>query len=422
MRVHGYGLSDVGNERTNNEDSLLIDETLGLYIVADGMGGHAGGEVASGSAVASISRYLHQRDITSLLGQEEPDLEALVRVCEEGVQAACRNVWELATSGKGPAGMGTTLTMLLFAGTKGVMIHVGDSRLYLVRAGQLHQMSDDHTFTAELIRNGVFSEKQAVQSPYAHILTRALGKSESVQVDALTFDVLPGDSFLLSSDGLTTYVDDSELVSYLGADDIRSLPQRFVDIALERGGEDNITVIVARAEEGATTLEQQVYCTKVQYQFETMQKVALLRELSMTGLMHLMDISEERAYQAGELIVEEGRPCLCVYIVLEGALAVIRDGFHLASLGPGEYAGVSSCLRPRASQASLKASRVSRCLVIEHAALQRLVRKEPRIGVTILRNFGEELSDRLRDTASILMATEPFCDAVDETPSILLLP
>jgi len=423
MRVHGYGLSDVGNKRTNNEDSLLIDEALNLYIVADGMGGHAGGEVASGSAVASISRYLHENEISTLLNDAEPDLQAISRLCEEGVQAACSDVWKLATSGDGPAGMGTTLTMLLFAGAKGVMIHVGDSRLYLVRAGKLHQMSEDHTFTAELVRNGVFSETQAVQSPYAHVLTRALGKSESVQVDTLLFDVLPQDTFLLSSDGLTSYVEDAELVNYLSATDIRNLPQRFVEMALERGGEDNVTVIVVRAQsDESVSVEQQVYCTKVQYQFEILQEVTLLRNLSMAGLMHLMDISEEKTYDVGQTIFEQGRACASVVIVLEGSLAVLRDGFHLATLGSGEFAGARSCLRSRPSPATLKAHKKSLCLVIDHDALQRLVKKEPRIGVVILKNFGDELSDRLRETVTVLMDMEPFSEAVDEMPSVLLLP
>ena len=422
MRVHGYGLSDVGNERTNNEDSLLIDDAIGLYIVADGMGGHAAGEVASGNAVKTISRHLHKNKVADLLTDPQK-LPQIVEMCEEAVQAACRRVWELATSGQGFAGMGTTLTMLLVVNTKGVMVHVGDSRLYLIRGGKLHQMSHDHTFTAELVRNGVFTAEQARKSPYAHVLTRALGKAESVQIDTLVFDVLPHDSFLLCSDGLTGYVEASELTGYLGADDIRPLPRRFIDLALERGGDDNITAVVARVGEGeGITVEQQVYCTKVQFQFETLQGVSLLRGLSMTGLVHVMDISEEVEFKAGAIAIEENHPCTGLIIILEGAMSVVRQGFHVTTLGPGDHAGDMSCLRQRPSTATLRAQKDCRCLTIDYERLQKLIRKEPRLGVILLQNLGEELSDRLDNTTTMLLDMTSMTDTLEGMPSILLVP
>ncbi len=423
MRAHGFGLSDVGKERTNNEDSLLIDDSLGLYIVADGMGGHAAGEVASSNAVRIVSRALHENNLLEMTFEQEGDLEQAVGIVEEAVQLACRRIWEMATSGQGFAGMGTTLTLLLVAGTKGIMVHVGDSRIYMARGGKIHQLSDDHTFTAELVRNGVFTPEQAQKSPYAHVLTRALGKSEKVQVDTLVFDVLPGDTFLLCSDGLTTYLDGAEMIGYLGADDIRSLPRRFVDLALERGGEDNITTVVARmsTDEGLT-LDQEMYCTRVQTQFDTLQRVSLLRQVSMAGLVQVLDISREVILYPGEHAIVEGELCTSLIIILEGSMSVIRQGALVTTLGAGHHAGDMSCLRQRPSTATLQAQTTSRCLIVHFESLQRLIRKDPRLGIQLLQNLGEALSDRLDSTTSRLLSAASSEDTLQGLPAALLTP
>ncbi len=420
MRIQGYGLSDVGQERGNNEDSLLIDDALGLYIVADGMGGHAHGEVASSAAVRTVARYLREEGIAS-----KPDLPIpeLVAVAETAVQHASKRIWEMATSRQGYAGMGTTLSILLVRDTKGIMLHVGDSRLYLMRGDRIDQLSSDHTFTSELVRNGVFTPEQVRNSPYSNVLTRALGKSETVQVDTLVFDILPGDTFLICSDGLTGYVPDDELGDYLCADDIRGLPHQLVALANERGGHDNITAVVVRSDDGdAVSQEELLHCTRIQEQFSTLQAIHLFKGISMAGLVKLMDISRELPLTPGQSPINEGDVCPGLLIILEGSVAVIRDGYQLATLGPGDMAGEMSCLRQTPSTATLKALTPCRYMVIDYSELERLYSKDPTLGINLLRNLGHTLAERLDKTTSRLLSDRAEQEELDELPSILFVP
>lgn len=418
MLMEGYGLSDVGQERSNNEDSLLIDDALGLYVVADGMGGHAAGEVASSTAVRTVSRFLHDKGLADDLDRPVDEILALA---EQAVQSACRRVWELATSRPGCAGMGTTLTLLMIRGTTGLMVHVGDSRLYLKRDDRLDQLSDDHTFTGELVRNGVFTAEQVQNSPYSNVLTRALGKSEKVQTDSLIIDILPGDTFLLCSDGLTNHVKDSELDGILRADELRPLPKHLIRLANNRGGDDNITAIVVRAGNPPPDTLVFEHCTRVQEQFNTIRSVSLFMGISMAGLVKIMDISREVEFKIGDRPISEGDPCPGLIIILSGSMGVWRGGYKVTSLRAGAMAGEMSCLRRKASTATLQAEQNTRCLFIEFDALDGLFRKDSALGVRLLQNLGETLAERLDQTTGRLLELKTQRDD-DDTPPILFVP
>ena len=204
--IHFWAATDVGRVRDHNEDNFLVDKALNLFVVADGMGGHAAGEVASAVAVQTLrdvvsrnkdlidayregSQIASSRDITSLL--------------EHAVQKACAEIYTKAQDDPEKRGMGTTLSALLVINNRGFIAHVGDSRIYLLRGGRVVQLTEDHSLVNELIKRGKLTEAQAETSPYKNAVTRAVGVYESVEVDTIDFDVLPGDQFLLASDGLT---------------------------------------------------------------------------------------------------------------------------------------------------------------------------------------------------------------------------
>jgi protein phosphatase len=222
--------SDTGKKRRRNEDSYVVAPPL--FAVADGMGGAQAGEVASKLAAAA----LEDTDSGSSKGRE--------RVVSL-IQEANRRVYERAHADPATSGMGTTMTVALVEGQVVTIGHVGDSRAYLVRAGHLEQLTEDHSLVNELLKSGKLSPQEAVTHPQRSVITRAVGTDPDVDVDAFTVDALVGDVFLLCSDGLTDMVDDDGILDLVERhhDDLDRLAKSLVSAANRGGGEDNITVI-----------------------------------------------------------------------------------------------------------------------------------------------------------------------------------
>jgi protein phosphatase len=228
--LHCAGRTDLGHVRERNEDAIVVDERL--VAVADGLGGHAGGAMASKLATDLVA--------ASFAGGSVDELATAVR-------AANWIVWERASSAPGLTGMGTTMCAagLVDDGALAV-VHVGDSRAYLASEGSVRRLTEDHTVTAELIRDGELSEADAVGHPHRSILTRALGVAPDVQVDAVRRPVAPGDVLLLCSDGLFNLVPDDEIGSLLLAgNEPQATADELLELALSRGGTDNVSVVVA---------------------------------------------------------------------------------------------------------------------------------------------------------------------------------
>lgn len=256
MGMIGFGRTDKGLQRDNNEDSFLIDNELGLYIVADGMGGHLGGEVASRRGVEIVAQHIQSN--SEVLKQVEkgtlfPDV--LLGLVEEAIQNASSSIYRTATATRELRGMGTTMTVLLHAGSWAAMGHVGDSRLYLCRGGGAYQLSLDHCLGNELVRVGVFTEEQAKHHASSHVLTRAVGTQPGAEVDVSLIKVVHGDSFLLCSDGLSNHFQDQAHVANFVKEEEdcegdmveHEMLKKMIFYALECGGQDNITGVLVKA-------------------------------------------------------------------------------------------------------------------------------------------------------------------------------
>lgn len=250
MIVRSTGRSDVGRRRTLNEDAFLIDDEVGVYLVADGMGGHAAGEVASAEAVAAAFGMVKQAK-PKLTPLTEPlvddDVRAALRVMESAIQAATYMVYSLAELDRGKSGMGTTISGMLILGEFAVTAQVGDSRIYQIRDGQAAQLTEDHTLIAWQLREGIISLDEARRSPHKNVITRAVGNREYVQVDTTIVHCEPGDRFLICSDGLHGYLRTAEIpiIAELGG---AEAVERFIGLANERGGKDNITAVLVEIE------------------------------------------------------------------------------------------------------------------------------------------------------------------------------
>jgi serine/threonine protein phosphatase PrpC len=229
MKFSVGAFSDVGRSRDDNEDAYVVDERLVLFAIADGMGGHRGGEVASWTAIEALRAAVANGNAINL-----------------AISKANEAVIERAAGDPEVAGMGTTMTAVVPAAGRTVLIgHVGDSRAYLLHDGTLSRLTDDHSLVEEMVREGRLTHEQAESHPRRNIVTRALGQEHDVEVDLYTLEVSPGDRILLCSDGLTVMVRDRDVERIVrGESDPQRAVELLVDAANEAGGEDNITVIL----------------------------------------------------------------------------------------------------------------------------------------------------------------------------------
>lgn len=397
MLIQAFGQSDVGRVRTHNEDAFRIDPQLGLFLVCDGMGGHAAGEVASATAVEAMHRFISER--RPLLAAFDGSAEATQNLANLVIQAimhASKVVFEVASGDRGKHGMGTTCVVLLTAGDKGFLANVGDSRLYLARDSKLYQLSTDHNFLNEAVAQGMLSPEQAALSPHAHVLTRAVGTQPSVCPDLLVFDILPGDTFLLCSDGLYEYTSDpEELCSMLAVTSLKDIPGHLIRRALEGGGHDNITALVVRAK--ADDPQSHARRDSIVRGLEAMGDIELFRELTMAELVKVYGLLTEIVVEAGSAIIREGDVSGHLFVITEGSVSVEREQAKIASLGAGAHFGEMALLNQKPRSATVIAERPARLLQLSRSDFHDLMQHEPGIATKFLWKFAQTLSLRLDD-------------------------
>ena len=250
MRCVSVGVSDVGRRRTINEDAFHRDDEVGFYVVADGVGGHSKGEIASAEAVEQLTMWV-ARERTALDRLAEAagrgDSEArweIRRLLENGVQSACYMVFGMAELDPDKRGMSTTVSAILVKSGFCYGAHVGDSRVYRVRGDEVLQLTEDHTLINYKLKHGLITRDEAANMSGKNVITRAVGHRDYVQVDTADIDVSAGDRFLLCTDGLHGYIEsDREVGDLIGDGSLESGAQAAVALANQRGGRDNITAI-----------------------------------------------------------------------------------------------------------------------------------------------------------------------------------
>jgi serine/threonine protein phosphatase PrpC len=250
LRIQAGARTDLGRVRKNNEDCYEIEPALNLYVLSDGMGGQAHGEVASKLAVQTIVTHCQQAEnsrATPIFGEPQPDVSERTNRLTSAIHLANRKVYEAAAANAEQNGMGATIVAAWIEGQRLSLAHVGDSRAYLLRAGSLDQLTADHSLVAEKVRVGILTPQEADASELQSVLTRAVGTNATIQVDADEQMLLAGDSLLLCSDGLTRVVTDPEIAStLLTSTSAQEAADRLVELANENGGVDNVSVIVLR--------------------------------------------------------------------------------------------------------------------------------------------------------------------------------
>ncbi len=232
MKFVSFGKTSVGMRRTHNEDAFYRNDATGLYLVADGMGGHRAGEIASNMAVDGIKSYL--------LNQKEIGDHSLT----DAVYVANDLIFKSAHANLEYNGMGTTIVSLMLLEEHAALCHVGDSRAYLLKEGKLAKLTEDHTYVSEQFRSGILTQQQMETHAMRNVLTRSLGFSERINVETQRLNIRPGDRYVLCTDGLTHMVTDEVIAELAGIPDPVHAVSLLIDVANAKGGEDNTTVII----------------------------------------------------------------------------------------------------------------------------------------------------------------------------------
>ena len=411
MELTFAAATDVGKHRDHNEDNFLIDRKLRLFIVADGMGGHAAGEVASSLTVHEVRDIVHEnRDLIENYRVEEDDVAGtqILQILEHSLQTACSTVFEHAQSDTSKRGMGTTASVLLIAGAenklKGFIAHVGDSRIYLIRQDQSHQLTEDHSLVNELIKRGKIKKGELHKSRYARFknaVTRAVGIYPSVEVDTLDFDILPGDSLLMCSDGMYMYLEDEDVPSIMGHDSVNQLPDRLVDLANNKGGSDNITAMVIRVSDDAPP-EIDERAEELALKLDVLKGLQMFRYLTYKELVRIMNISHTEDYRAGQYVFSEGDEGADMYVVLSGVVRLDKGDVTVVQMTSGQHFGEMALVDRSQRSLSAIAETDARLIAIRRPDFYAVIKKEPPLAVKLLWSFVQVLTSRLRKTTAEL--------------------
>jgi len=409
MDLEFAAATDVGRQRNHNEDNFLIDKKLQLFVVADGMGGHAAGEVASSITVHELRDAVHaNRDLLERFAAGDPEFQSveILQMLEHAVQSACGAVYERAQAEKEKRGMGTTASVLLIVEgpteARGFIAHVGDSRIYLTRQNQTHQLTEDHSLMNELVKRGKVKPGEIDASPYKQFknaVTRAVGVYASVEVDTFDFDILPGDQFLMCSDGMYVYFEEEELPELLSTGGVDAVPSRLIDRANDGGGHDNITVVVIRAGDDAREDQR---AADLSLKLEVLKGMPLFRYLSYKELVRVMNVTDTAEFQEGESLFREGEPGESMFVVLDGSLSLRKGDMTITTLGKGQHVGEMALVDRSPRSLSAVAASELRAVVMRRKDFYEIIKKEPGLSVKLLWSFVQVLAERLRKTTADL--------------------
>ncbi|HET7542506.1 MAG TPA: Stp1/IreP family PP2C-type Ser/Thr phosphatase [Polyangiaceae bacterium] len=432
-------LTDVGRVRDQNEDNFLVDKKLGLFIVCDGMGGHAAGEIASALAVRTMHEEIKkQADLIQdyenrAQGAAKVTKRDILNMLEFAVNRASQRVHAEAVKDSKKRGMGTTLVCLLVIGTQAFIIYVGDSRIYMLRDDVLEQLTEDHTVYNELIKRKKMAREQVEQLAQKNAITRAVGVYEHVEPDTLVLDLTAGDRFLLCSDGLCGYFEDDleGLGKQLAKPDADAACRSLVETANERGGKDNITSVIVTV--GDVTSRDETRARQLQLKRDLLARMPLFRPLNDREILRVLQVTDVCDYQNGETIISEGDKGEELFIVLSGVATVMRNGAELASLKAGDHFGEMALVRSQPRSATVRSSGNSEMMVIRRSEFFEILRKEHQLAVKLLWQFLGVLADRLAATSRELgaakeelamedISAEIFSEDDDDNRKTLLIP
>ncbi len=408
MKSRAFGICDRGIHRECNEDFILMDEDLGLYMVADGMRGTGSGIPVSQLAIQIVHTFMARHRDTLAQHGESPSRNSQIQLeilVSEAISEASEEIYGMSLEDKRTHGSGTTLSVLGVCGGRAFIAHVGDTRVYLLREGVFYQLTDDHTLLYEYLKQGLITQGDLRASKLRKIVTRAVGLTEAVQMDFRHLELAPGDRFLLCSDGLHLYLrDDGEVERVFERSPVNEVPGQLVDLANGRGGVDNICAVVVDIEEPAAEVGLGVPTTSVRLELELLQGIPFFCDLDYSELLELHNLFKPIHLGAGEVVIQEGTVGDDFYLLVNGEVSVSAQGAELDRLGRGATFGEMALLDRGQRSATVVTTRPSLLVTVDRGSLFALMRKEPSLAVKILWSFNRTLTKRLRKANEALSA------------------
>jgi serine/threonine protein phosphatase PrpC len=420
MMFRAFGRSHQGKVREANEDNLMLvipDEGgHGLFAVCDGVGGARAGEVASGMAVESFKRQFLEAHVRFAEYTPERDTELrgpLSSLIGDMIKTASGEIYERGRTDVEARGMSTTAVVLVATGHGAFLGHVGDSRGYLVRGGQIFRLTEDHTFANYMIRSRALDPASLAGHPFASFLSRTVGSHPHVDVDVTFIEVEPHDRFILCSDGLHRYTTGQELKQFSdGAGNPKDLVERLVALANERGGEDNVTVVVVEAEGGVETMRSRA----LQDEIGLLKGMRFFDQLTDQEIMRLMRIMYSVRHHAGDTIIHEGTEGQELFIVAEGTVDISLRKRHLKTVSPGGHFGELALIDNEVRAATVTAQTDVRLLTIKQADFIAAIREDHALASKLLWNFLVDVAVNVRTlTREFVSSSSRVVEIADAT-------
>ncbi len=399
LQIQQAGKTDVGRKRDHNEDFLLVDKNIGLFIVCDGMGGHAAGEVASEVAAKAVLEHL-QGEIRILETFESNPSKSnrgkITSLLEEAIVHANQKVLGIALNDKEKSGMGTTIALVLVSRHGAFIGHVGDSRIYLHRKHEVHQVTEDHSLVNTLVQKGMLTKEQAESHPNANVITRAVGVQEYVEPEVVFLDTELDDRFIICSDGLSDYASKNDLRKYSAGSDVATLPKKLIDYANAMGGKDNITAIIVHigTTETAPQPPQVVTATK---KINALQRVPLFQNLNFNQISKLLQVIRVKKYKDSSIVVEQGSDSDDMYILLIGEAEVYMGTQPVAHLKAGGHFGEMGLIDKSPRSATVVTCSDAVMLILKRDELFDLLKRYPDLGMKLFWSLLRKMNKRLRE-------------------------
>ena len=394
-----------GKVRSRNEDTYIADSSIGLFLVADGMGGHSRGDEASTTAAVTVHEVIKKGMLIVLKYQQDKSKKnrnAIFQLLREAIKQANKAVLNKSRRYHPREIMGTTMTGMLLVGGSAFVFHVGDSRLYLLREDKIHLITPDDSLFFQLIRLGATTKEKEKRFPFKNIMTKAVGVREDIEPLILDLPLLKGDRLLISSDGLHGYFPDKDLQIFLSQDNIENALKLLVGGALNAGGEDNITGIIVQIDD----IEEEEQKEQINI-YTILEEEQLFTSLTLSELVRIFAVSDIIYAKDGEYIFKQGEKSDSFYLVLKGNVLITRDNEIVASITKGEHFGELSLASVGIRLASGIAKGDTTLLRLKRDRFIGLIHKDPIIGLKLLWNLSMILGMKARsinDELSLLKA------------------
>lgn len=405
MNLRFWAATDTGRVRDHNEDNFLVDKNLQLFVVCDGMGGHAAGEVASAVCVRTVREVVAAE--TGLLAtlRDNPDdeiaTENLKAVLRRAVKTGNNRIFTMAQEDPSRKGMGTTCTALVLAGNRGFVGHVGDSRMYRLRDGTVEQITDDHSLLNEMIRQGQVAPGTTEEEfQHRNAVTRAVGVRESVDVDAFSFEIRAGDRLLMCSDGLSEYLGETvDFNAMISQGDPKEVTTGCITFANESGGKDNITVVVVDCERQPAEQPEPAAGLDDEHVAKLVRQTPYFHYLNASEVEQILDLTRRVDVDAHEAVVDAQQDNDSLYLLVSGSVALSLDDEPVSVLQSGDHFGEMALIDAQDEHDTnlvAIAKESSTLLSLQRDRFVGLFQQAPQLALKLLWNFAQVFADRLQ--------------------------